>query len=312
MLTLTAAGRAPKVFAGSRRSRRASARSRRSASRWSRCAQRRGARRRLGDRARRALPHLRSTIAKIQLGLPEVTLGLLPGAGGVTKMMRLLGLQAAQPYLVEGKRCGPQRGAEAGPACRASRREPRGPAHAWRASGSPPTRRRSSPGTRRTTACRAARPSSPKIVADAGGRAGDADEEDARPVPGARGDPAGDGRGRAASTSTPRLRIEIALPRQARGRPGREEHDHSVLLQPAPRSSRAPRGPRTSPKWKADEGRHPRRRHDGRRHRLRERRARHRLRAEGRQHREGARRAGAYSEKVGSPEAQAAARRAGR
>src|SRR6185503_16696247 len=35
----------------------------------------------------------------IQLGLPEVTLGLLPGAGGVTKITRLLGLQAAFPYL---------------------------------------------------------------------------------------------------------------------------------------------------------------------------------------------------------------------
>ena len=40
---------------------------------------------------------------KIQLGLPEVTLGLLPGASGVTKMTRHLGLIGAQPYLVEGK-----------------------------------------------------------------------------------------------------------------------------------------------------------------------------------------------------------------
>ena len=40
---------------------------------------------------------------KIQLGLPEVTLGLLPGASGVTKMTRHLGLMGAQPYLVEGK-----------------------------------------------------------------------------------------------------------------------------------------------------------------------------------------------------------------
>ena len=32
---------------------------------------------------------------KIQLGLPEVTLGLLPGGGGVTKVVRLLGLQPA-------------------------------------------------------------------------------------------------------------------------------------------------------------------------------------------------------------------------
>lgn len=40
---------------------------------------------------------------RIQFGMPEVTLGLLPGATGVTKMTRLLGLMGAQPYLVEGK-----------------------------------------------------------------------------------------------------------------------------------------------------------------------------------------------------------------
>ncbi|MCX7141193.1 MAG: 3-hydroxyacyl-CoA dehydrogenase NAD-binding domain-containing protein [Proteobacteria bacterium] len=40
---------------------------------------------------------------KIELGCPEASLGLLPGAGGVTKMTRLLGLQAALPLLAEGK-----------------------------------------------------------------------------------------------------------------------------------------------------------------------------------------------------------------
>ena len=45
---------------------------------------------------------------KIQFGLPEVTLGLLPGASGVTKMTRLLGLMGAQPYLVEGKTFSPK------------------------------------------------------------------------------------------------------------------------------------------------------------------------------------------------------------
>jgi len=50
----------------------------------------------------------------IQLGLPEVTLGLLPGAGGVTKTVRLLGLQAAFPYLVEGKTMRPREAAKLG------------------------------------------------------------------------------------------------------------------------------------------------------------------------------------------------------
>ena len=45
---------------------------------------------------------------KIQLGLPEVTLGLLPGASGVTKMVRLLGLEVAFPYLMEGKTFNPR------------------------------------------------------------------------------------------------------------------------------------------------------------------------------------------------------------
>ncbi len=44
---------------------------------------------------------------KIQFGLPEVTIGLLPGGGGVTKMTRLLGLMGAQPYVLESKLFGP-------------------------------------------------------------------------------------------------------------------------------------------------------------------------------------------------------------
>ncbi|ABM60159.1 short chain enoyl-CoA hydratase / 3-hydroxyacyl-CoA dehydrogenase [Verminephrobacter eiseniae EF01-2] len=45
--------------------------------------------------------------ANIRLGLPEVTLGLMPGATGVTKMTRLLGLMGAQPYLLEGRLLSP-------------------------------------------------------------------------------------------------------------------------------------------------------------------------------------------------------------
>jgi len=52
--------------------------------------------------------------ASIQLGTPEVTLGLLPGLGGVTKTVRLLGLQAAFPYLVEGRTMRPQEAAKLG------------------------------------------------------------------------------------------------------------------------------------------------------------------------------------------------------
>lgn len=51
---------------------------------------------------------------KIQLGLPEVQLGLLPGGGGVVRMTRLLGLEAAFPLLMEGKQLRPQQALEAG------------------------------------------------------------------------------------------------------------------------------------------------------------------------------------------------------
>ncbi len=52
--------------------------------------------------------------AKIQLGLPEVTLGLIPGASGITKMVRLLGLMGAQPWIMEGKLFNPRKGKELG------------------------------------------------------------------------------------------------------------------------------------------------------------------------------------------------------
>ncbi|TVT92530.1 3-hydroxyacyl-CoA dehydrogenase NAD-binding domain-containing protein [Pseudomonas sp. RGB] len=49
-----------------------------------------------------------------QLGLPEVTLGLLPGGGGVVRMVRMLGLEKALPYLLEGKKVRPQQALQAG------------------------------------------------------------------------------------------------------------------------------------------------------------------------------------------------------
>ncbi len=51
---------------------------------------------------------------RIKLGFPEVTLGLLPGGGGVIRLTRLLGLQESFPYLMEGKQIDPQTAANAG------------------------------------------------------------------------------------------------------------------------------------------------------------------------------------------------------
>ncbi|KKA07510.1 3-hydroxyacyl-CoA dehydrogenase [Pseudomonas ogarae] len=53
-------------------------------------------------------------LPSVQLGLPEVTLGLLPGGGGVVRMVRLLGLEKALPYLLEGKKVNAQQALQAG------------------------------------------------------------------------------------------------------------------------------------------------------------------------------------------------------
>lgn len=50
----------------------------------------------------------------VQIGLPEVSLGLLPGGGGVVRMVNLLGLQTALPYLLEGKKVTPEKALAAG------------------------------------------------------------------------------------------------------------------------------------------------------------------------------------------------------
>jgi 3-hydroxyacyl-CoA dehydrogenase / enoyl-CoA hydratase / 3-hydroxybutyryl-CoA epimerase len=52
---------------------------------------------------------------KIQLGTPEVQLGLLPGGGGVVRTVRLLGLvDALMKVLMEGKRFNPEKAKEIG------------------------------------------------------------------------------------------------------------------------------------------------------------------------------------------------------
>jgi 3-hydroxyacyl-CoA dehydrogenase/enoyl-CoA hydratase/3-hydroxybutyryl-CoA epimerase len=50
----------------------------------------------------------------VQIGLPEVSLGLLPGGGGVVRMVSLLGLQNALPFLLEGKKVIPEKALKAG------------------------------------------------------------------------------------------------------------------------------------------------------------------------------------------------------
>lgn len=51
---------------------------------------------------------------KTKIGLPEVTLGLLPGGGGVVRLTYLLGLEAAMPFLLEGRQVSPAKALKAG------------------------------------------------------------------------------------------------------------------------------------------------------------------------------------------------------
>jgi 3-hydroxyacyl-CoA dehydrogenase/enoyl-CoA hydratase/3-hydroxybutyryl-CoA epimerase len=46
---------------------------------------------------------------QLQIGLPEVQLGVLPGGGGTQRLPRLLGLQNALAYILESKRVNPER-----------------------------------------------------------------------------------------------------------------------------------------------------------------------------------------------------------
>jgi 3-hydroxyacyl-CoA dehydrogenase / enoyl-CoA hydratase / 3-hydroxybutyryl-CoA epimerase len=51
---------------------------------------------------------------KVQIGLPEVKLGLLPGGGGTQRLPRLIGIQNALPLLLEGRALRPDKALSSG------------------------------------------------------------------------------------------------------------------------------------------------------------------------------------------------------
>ena len=51
---------------------------------------------------------------KVQIGLPEVTIGLLPGGGGTQRLPRLIGIRNALPLLLEGRKLDPRKALAAG------------------------------------------------------------------------------------------------------------------------------------------------------------------------------------------------------
>jgi 3-hydroxyacyl-CoA dehydrogenase/enoyl-CoA hydratase/3-hydroxybutyryl-CoA epimerase len=46
---------------------------------------------------------------KAKIGLPEILVGIFPGAGGTTRLVRMLGVMAAAPFLLEGKTPDPKK-----------------------------------------------------------------------------------------------------------------------------------------------------------------------------------------------------------
>ncbi len=51
---------------------------------------------------------------KARIGLPEIMVGIFPGAGGTTRLVRKLGAMAAAPFLLEGKMVSPDKAKAAG------------------------------------------------------------------------------------------------------------------------------------------------------------------------------------------------------
>ncbi len=51
---------------------------------------------------------------KAKIGLPEIMVGIFPGAGGTTRLVRKMGAMAASPYLLEGKLLAPTAAQRAG------------------------------------------------------------------------------------------------------------------------------------------------------------------------------------------------------
>ena len=196
---------------------------------------------------------------RVEVGLPEATLGLLPGGGGVTRVTRMLGIQSAlMDVLLQGPRFKPADALEKGlvdelVATREELRpgregvDPRAPRRPEAAAYNAWDR----PGYKM--------PGGTPQVAQAGGvppgvpgAAAPADQ--GRGLPRPAGDPVGRGRG-CERRLRHRVADRVALPDQADRRPELQEHDPGVLLRPAGdqrrqaaarRASRRSRPPRSA------------------------------------------------------------------
>ncbi len=75
--------------------------------------------------------HYRMAVPGAQLGLPEIRLGLLPGAGGTQRLPRLTGADPALEMMVSGKRVSAARAVELKIADRFAGDDPHADARQW-------------------------------------------------------------------------------------------------------------------------------------------------------------------------------------
>ena len=186
---------------------------------------------------------------RTELGLPEVTLGLLPGGGGVTRVVRMLGLtDGLMGVLLTGTRFKPAAALEKGLVDElvADRDELVPAAKAWILAHRDDEEAAVQPWDRAGYRMPGGTPSQPQaggVPAGVPGQPAQADQ--GRGLPGAAGDPVRRGRGRAGRLRD-REPDRVALPHQADRRAERQEHDPGVLLRPAGDQLRASCVPRAS------------------------------------------------------------------
>ena len=66
------------------------------------------------EEAKASLNELFADNPKAKIGLPEILVGLFPGSGGTTRLVRMLGVMGAAPFLLEGKTLEPKKAKSAG------------------------------------------------------------------------------------------------------------------------------------------------------------------------------------------------------
>ena len=215
------------------------------------------------------------------VGLPEVTLGLLPGGGGVTRTVRMFGIQKAfMEVLSQGTRFKPGKAKEIGLVDEVVGRRRGTGARRQGVDQGQPRRPHAAVGRQGLQDARrhAVQPRAGRHPAVVPGAAEEAAQgcADAR----AAGHPGRRGRGRAGRLRHRQPHREPLL-HAAGHRPGRQEHDPGVLLRPAAHQRRRLAARRH--RQDADhQDRRARRGHDGRGHRLRLGQGRLRRRPQGR------------------------------